>query len=352
MAKIDIVIPCYNYGHFLAACVQSVLEQSVGDLRVLIIDDASSDNSVAVARMLAKADSRVSVVEHAQNQGHIRTFNEGIDWAESDYFLLLSADDLLVPGAFDRAIRVMDENPDVVLTYGECVVWFDHQPLPPIVTARSFTWARKSIIHEICEAASNTVPTPTAISRTSIQKKVGGYLPALPHAGDLEMWLRLAAHGEVACIGSVQAIYRKHASAMSNAYWQNILFDYRQRKAAFDTFFDQFGGDRPGMASLRAATNRELADKAFQSGLGYIRRGRVGGGLQLLKWAMGVDRRLRYVPPLWRLVKPPGPDGRRWVADALKTAMQKVIVRGRGDPMAVKVEKRPAPGERARVLER
>ena len=49
MAKVDIVVPCYNYGRFLAACVASVLNQSIADLRVLIIDDASTDNSVSVA---------------------------------------------------------------------------------------------------------------------------------------------------------------------------------------------------------------------------------------------------------------------------------------------------------------
>jgi glycosyltransferase involved in cell wall biosynthesis len=300
MARIDVVIPCYNYGRYLAVCVQSVLEQSAGDLRVLIIDDASSDNSVAVARMLAKADRRVSVIAHVKNQGHIKTFNEGIEWAEGDYFLLLSADDLLVPGAFDRAIRVMDANPDIVMTYGECVAWYDHLPLPPIEAASPFTWSRTNLVRDMCAIASNFVPTPTAIVRTSSQKAIGGYLPTLPHAGDLEMWLRFAAHGGVARIHSLQAIYRKHASAMSNPYWGNILSDYRQRKSAFDTFFDQYGDHIPGLASLRKTTDRVQANKAFQSGLGYMRRGRIGGGFQLLRWAMSMDRRLRYFPPLWR----------------------------------------------------
>ena len=216
MAKVDIVVPCYNYGRFLPACVQSVIEQSASDFRLLIIDDASSDDSVAVASMLAETDSRISVVSHAHRHGHIETYNEGIEWAESDYFLLLSADDMLVTGALDRAIRVMDGNPEIVLTYGNCVTWFDHLPLPPIEAGSSFRWTRTPLIHDMCAVASNFVPTPTAIARTSVQKRIGGYRPALPHAGDLEMWLRFAAHGCVAHINAVQAIYRKHASAMSN----------------------------------------------------------------------------------------------------------------------------------------
>src|SRR5664279_4812688 len=100
MAKIDVVIPCYNYGRFLEECVRSVLDQPIKDVRVLIIDDASSDNSLSVAEMLSKADPRVSVIAHAANRGHILIYNEGlIDWASAEYSLLLSADDLLTEGA-------------------------------------------------------------------------------------------------------------------------------------------------------------------------------------------------------------------------------------------------------------
>src|SRR5689334_16159119 len=108
MAKVDIVVPCYNYGLFLEGCVRSVLEQSFGDLRVLIIDDASSDDSASAAQRLVHADPRVSVISHPENWGHIATYNQGIEWASSDYFLLLSADDLLVSGALERAVQVMD----------------------------------------------------------------------------------------------------------------------------------------------------------------------------------------------------------------------------------------------------
>ena len=81
---------------------------------------------------MAQDDPRVSVIAHSRNCGHIETYNEGIAAASADYFLLLSADDMLVPGALQRAIEVMDANPDVVLTYGDCIAWFDELPAPVI----------------------------------------------------------------------------------------------------------------------------------------------------------------------------------------------------------------------------
>lgn len=320
MAKIDVFVPCYNYGHFLRACVGSVLEQSVRDLRVLIIDDASIDGSLATARELAQADSRVSVVAHPENRGHIRTYNEGIEWAAADYCLLLSADDLLVGGALERAIEIMDADPDVVLTYGECIAWHDDLPFPTIKPRQNYTWIRHDLLSEMCATSMNTVPTPTAIARTRVQKAIGGYRPSLPHAGDLEMWLRFAANGCVARIDAVQAIYRKHATAMSNQYFAEKLPDYRQCQLAFDSFFDAYGDRLKDSHRLRTVARRSLAERMFRHGTTLIRRGHLKEGVRLMRAAIDLDRRLRYFPPLWRLMKIPGPAGREWAMSVVKKA--------------------------------
>jgi GT2 family glycosyltransferase len=303
MTKVDVVVPCYNYGRFLAECVGSVLEQSVRDLRVLIIDDASTDDSLSVARKLAEKDPRVSVVAHSRNKGHIGTYNEGIAWASADYFLLLSADDLLVPRTLERAIEIMDENPDIVLTHGEGIVWYDNHPFPPVATQRTCTWARHDLLGEICATGSNLVATPTAIGRTNVQKDIGGYKESLPHSGDMEMWLRFAAQGAVARIDAAQAIYRRHSCAMSNAYFARMVSDYRQRRQAFDSFFEECGHRLTNCSVLRAQSARVMANHGFRCGIGLIRRGHLSDGFQLVRAAM--DDRLRYIFPVWKLAKLP-----------------------------------------------
>jgi glycosyltransferase involved in cell wall biosynthesis len=317
MAKVDVFVPCYNYGRFLEACVGSVLQQSVRDLRVLIIDDASKDESLSVARKLAQADPRVSVVAHSENKGHIRTYNEGIEWTSADYCLLLSADDLLVAGALERATEIMDANPDVVLTHGECIAWNDDLPLPSIDLKKNYTWTRHDLLNEMCATSINIVPTPTAIARTKVQKAIGGYRQSLPHSGDLEMWLRFAANGSVARINAVQAIYRKHSTAMSNAYFSEMLLDYRQCQLAFDCFFNEYDDRLDNSRGLRVVARRALAERIFRNGITLFRRGRLNEGLRLIRAAMGMDHRLRYLPPLWRLVKIPGPAGRKWAMSVI-----------------------------------
>jgi len=91
VSSVDMAVSCYRYGHFLRKCVESVLNQSDVSIRLPIIDDASPNNTREVATALAREDSRVSVIYHSTNKGHISTYNEGVEWASSDYMLLLIA---------------------------------------------------------------------------------------------------------------------------------------------------------------------------------------------------------------------------------------------------------------------
>jgi glycosyltransferase involved in cell wall biosynthesis len=306
MAKVDVVVPCYNYAHFLEACVRSVLDQSIKDVRVLIIDDASRDDSLLVARKLAQADPRVTVVGHAANKGHIETYNEGIAWASADYFLLLSADDLLVPGALERAMEVMDANPDIVLTYGRIIEWHDDLGLPDVKPVHRFTWDRHDLLKELCATTIN-ISTCTAIGRTKTQKAIGGYKASLPHSGDMEMWLRFAANGAVARINAVQGIYRKHPVAMSNAYYADRMRDFSQAELAFNSFFDEYQHRLPRYRGLRAAARRALSRRMFARGIGLLARTHLNDGLRLLRASIDMDPQLRYRPPvLWVLLKVAG----------------------------------------------
>src|SRR5215469_5512002 len=103
MAILDIAIPNYQYGRYLSQCVDSVLGQGVEDIRILIIDNASTDDSVEVAERLKARDPRIQLEARPVNLGPHASFNRGIDWAESKYFLLLCSDDMIAPGSMRRA---------------------------------------------------------------------------------------------------------------------------------------------------------------------------------------------------------------------------------------------------------
>ena len=136
--SVSVVVPCYRYGHYLPDAVASALDQPGVDVEVIIVDDASPDRSAEVARALAAVDRRVSVVVHEHNQGHIRTYNDGLDRAGGDYVVLLSADDVLTPGSLTRAAAVLEAHPRVGLVYGYARSFTGE---PPADDARVRSWS-------------------------------------------------------------------------------------------------------------------------------------------------------------------------------------------------------------------
>jgi glycosyltransferase involved in cell wall biosynthesis len=237
MASVDIVIPCYNYGRYLRDCVSSALTQPGVDVRILIIDDQSSDNTFDVASELSAADSRVGFRRHQANKGHIATYNEGLSEATADYVVLLSADDMLTLGSLRRAAEIMDANPSVGLVYGYPIPLYSDTPPPPRTRATGCTiWKGNDWARLMCQAGRNFINCPEVVMRTRIQHEIGGYRPSLPHSGDMEMWLRAATVSDIARInGADQAYYRIHNLSMQRTTYAGDMRDLQGRLDAFES---------------------------------------------------------------------------------------------------------------------
>jgi glycosyltransferase involved in cell wall biosynthesis len=276
MTSVSVVIPCYKYGHFLEDAVTSVLDdQDSVDVRVLIIDDASPDDSADVAVKIAAGDPRVEVVVHAANKGNIATYNEGLlEWADGDYCVLMSADDRLTPGALRRARDLLDANPAVGFVYGRALWTMNGNQLPVARTRlRGWSvWPGRWWLERIFRQGENPITSPEVVVRTSLQRHVGGYDKKLPHAADMEMWLRLAAHADVGFLRGVdQAYYRLHDVNMRKSY--DVLMDLRQRRLAYEMVLESYGDKLPSVTDLAGSMLRNIAQEAlWAAGRGYQQR--------------------------------------------------------------------------------
>jgi glycosyltransferase involved in cell wall biosynthesis len=333
MSSVDVIVPCYRYGHFLRECVESVLRRSVQAVRVLIIDDASPDNTADVAAELVKEDSRVTFLRHSLNKGHIDTYNEGIEWASADYMLILSADDYLLPGALDRAANLMDAHPQVGFTFGNVIELSDNGTKTPVKSMVEVTGNCGQRILEGLEFIELSgsyciVSTCTAVVRTGLQKRLGGYRRELPHAGDFEMWLRFGAHAPVGFVGRYQGIYRRHIANMSSQYYTNgSLADFQQRKAALDCFFETCGDVLPNSAQLRRRFFRHLSGHAVSLASSAFNRGEMEASRRVSEFALAIcpeiDRSLGWLKLI--LKRRMGP--RVWCA------LSPAVARIRGDQL-------------------
>lgn len=306
MARIDIAIPCYNYGRFLGGCVESVLSQGVEDLRILIIDNASSDDSVTVARSFARADPRIAVRARPVNLGPQASFNEAVDWAASDYFLILSADDRLAPGALARAIAVLDANPSVSMTHGQAISVMPGGPAIPPAPRGEAGWTiieGPAFIERFCLRAVNHISGCTAIVRTASQKTAGHYRAHIPHTDDFEMWMRLAMLGRIAETDAVQGVSLIHGANLSAYYHAEQTRDLIAMKDAFDSFFRDEGARLARAEALYAQAIASIGERAYWSALSHAVRGHGATGWALMKLALRLRPMNAALPPVRYLMR-------------------------------------------------
>ena len=320
MSSVSVVIPCYRYGHFLEEAVSSVLDDQGGvDVRVLIIDDASPDDSADVARKIEARDARVEVRVHAANKGNIATFNEGLlEWADGDYCVLMSADDRLTPGALRRAMDLLDAHPGTGFVYGHAL-WVAHGTSEPTPKTRVRGWSVVSgewWLERLFRQGENPITSPEVVMRTSLLKRVGAFDPRLPHAADMELWMRLAANADVGFIRGVdQAFYRLHGENMRKAH--SALADLRDRRLVFEMVHDRYGERLPDAKGLSDTVHRQLGRQALWAagrayGLGRTDEAHVH---ELLAFALDCSPEVSELP-LYRTLeshKRIGPRGMRYI---------------------------------------
>ncbi|SES42074.1 glycosyltransferase family 2 protein [Rhizobium sp. NFR03] len=274
MSSIDVVVPNYNYGRYLRSCVESVLDQEDVTVRVLIIDNASTDDSADIARALASEDDRVQIILRPRNIGPHASFNEGIDWAEADCFLMLCADDVLVPRALRRALTVMEMNPSISFCHGRDLAIRDRMPVPRIARQPDMPPHRlisgRAFIKRFCRMGVFRISSPTVIVRTSAQKQAGHYREALPHTDDYEMWLRLAMYGPVAELDCIQAGIRSHDANRSKEIAADQMQHIVHTAAAVESFFAHEGSGLRGSRSMRRLALQGIANRAYWCGIANL----------------------------------------------------------------------------------
>lgn len=276
--RVSVVIPCYNYGHYLRECAGSALGQTGVTVEVVIVDAASTDDTAEVARELAATDPRVTVITQAHNGGHIHTYNEGLAAATGEYVVLLSADDLLAPGALARAGAVLDAHPGVGLVYGFAPVFVDTPPRPGRHTWSWTIWPGLDWLAEVHRRGRNVIRSPEAVMRTSVLRQLGGYEPGLPHTADLFLWLGAATMADVAYIaGPDQGYFRQHGANLSVVRFGGPTDDIDHRRQAFELFAARFADRLPPGAQPRDDAARALGDEALARACLWLDRGPRAG---------------------------------------------------------------------------
>jgi glycosyltransferase involved in cell wall biosynthesis len=214
---ISIIITAYNYGRFLGKAMESVLSQNFTDFELLVLNNASTDNTDEVAKRYV-SDSRVRYTLNETNIGGPANASKGLKNARAPYILFLSADDFLLPGALSILHRTLGENKDVDFIYGRYLfVDGSDAVIQEVKHPGWLPYDHKGRSHELADLLQFDcyISMPTVLFKRTVFDQ-NGHFSTEVRVGDYEFFLRLAALGYRSFfINTPLAAFRLHGNQMS-----------------------------------------------------------------------------------------------------------------------------------------
>lgn len=262
--RISVCVPTYNHARFLHDAIRSVLVQTRGDFELVVVDNASTDDTGEVVRRYAAADPRIRYRRNETNVGPGRNFNRCLEYASGELVKILCSDDTLEPECLERTAAVLETHPRVSLVAtARNVVREDLSPV------RTIGYSTGPIVeggHRViakCMWHGNLIGEPTAVMfRKSHAAR--GFDPSYRQLVDLEMWFHLLERGDFAYLPEPLCRFRRHGGQQT--------WDHVGRSDFYDDFgrlFEEYvGKEYIGMSPLR----RRIVRSVFRGGLGALRR--------------------------------------------------------------------------------
>ena len=141
MPLVSVVMTSYQYDRYIAEAIDSVLNQTMSDLELIIVDDGSTDQSHQIIQSYAKKDHRVKPVLGTVNRGIGHTMNTGIEMATGEFIAFISSDDRWLPDKLEIQLKILENNKDLVVWTEGTII--DAQGKPMGETSRSMVQSRE-----------------------------------------------------------------------------------------------------------------------------------------------------------------------------------------------------------------
>ena len=207
---VSFVVPCYNYGHYLAECFASIFRQEgCVDFEVIAIDDGSTDNTRQV--LGGNRDSRLRVIIHERNLGHIYTVNEGMSVARGSFIARIDPDDRYRPWFLTSVLSKFRKYPGVGLVYGDVALMDERGTVNVEQCDRAHKGADFRGSEFVALLAENFICAAATMARREAWQKVLP-IPAGLAFNDWYLNIMMARRYDFYYIHRVLADYRVHPS--------------------------------------------------------------------------------------------------------------------------------------------
>jgi len=230
--KVSIIGACYNQEKYIGEAIESILNQSFKDFELILVDDASSDNSVEVIEKYLK-DSRIKFIKHDQNKGISRTFNEAYENARGEYIAFMPGDDVHLEDKLKIQVNYLDKHPNIGAVFGKMEVISSNNlkinSLNSIFNKTDLYSNRFEYLKEFFYRG-NFLPAPTEMIRKEILDDVGLYNPSLHNLQDFDNHVKVLLKHEIYVLDDILCYYRWHGNNTSAKSEENT------ERSKFETY--------------------------------------------------------------------------------------------------------------------
>lgn len=209
MPKVSVIILTYNRAHFIPSAIKSVLNQTFQDFEIIVVDDASKDNTWEVVSGFH--DHRIRYIRHETNQGEAAGRNTGVMSASGQFVAFLDDDDEWMPEKLQMQIDVLEDSPpEVGCVYTGCLGIGKTGGILDITVPKK----RGDLFQELL--MGSFITTSSLLLRRICFEKVGLFDEGISYGNDFDMWLRISKHFQFECIRAPLVKYHSHDNNISS----------------------------------------------------------------------------------------------------------------------------------------
>jgi hypothetical protein len=205
---ITVLMTIYNGRAYLGEAVSSILAQTCQDFELLIINDGSTDDSLALLKTYD--DPRIRLIDQQPNRGIRATLNRGLHEARGRYLAIMDQDDISAPSRLEKLLACMETRPELALC-GSAIETFGDHPVEPWVRFFEPDDLKIALLFE------NPVCHPSMMLRRSVLETYGLEYPEVPYAEEYSLWVTLSRISSLANLSEPLLRYRAHPQQVSRS---------------------------------------------------------------------------------------------------------------------------------------
>ncbi|NLF74576.1 MAG: glycosyltransferase [Chloroflexi bacterium] len=209
---VSIVLPTYNGARYLAQAIESCLAQTYTDWELIVVDDASTDETPDLLAAFARRDPRIRAIRHAENRKLPGALNTGFAAARGTYLTWTSDDNLYRPEALAVLVEALEGAPEIGVIYADYSEIDEAGRVVDTITVRD----PQTLVYKSCVG-------PCFLYRRAVQETVGPYAEDLYLAEDYDFWLRVSAHFKLRPLHQNLYLYRMHGGALTSRYFDRVM---------------------------------------------------------------------------------------------------------------------------------